>query len=226
MVQVADQGQDDTGRPGALAFRLLVLPRKLYADLEGDVFRIADAFAPPWQARGELPALIWSAGPSPRRTVAEIRRILDVAEERTALLLGGVQALVDHGKLVLRRPAPDPDLARHFWDLLPSATRLELWPASFAFGNKHGFDLAIVPDAATDNFSGYLTEETAGDYPRDTTNRRCTTRSRRATRTRSINCSRGPVTVNGSNWSCASGSVRPGTAHSQLTHWPERSGVR
>ncbi len=27
IVQVADQGQDDTGRPGALAFYLLILPR-------------------------------------------------------------------------------------------------------------------------------------------------------------------------------------------------------
>src|SRR6478752_152961 len=72
VVQVADQGQDDAGRPGALAFRLLVLPRKLYADLEGDVFRIADAFPAQWQERGELPSLIWSAGPPPRRTVADM----------------------------------------------------------------------------------------------------------------------------------------------------------
>src|SRR5579871_4508094 len=36
VVQVADAGSDDAGRPGALLFRLLVLPWTLYADLDGD----------------------------------------------------------------------------------------------------------------------------------------------------------------------------------------------
>src|SRR6266566_1442206 len=35
VVQVADQGRDDAGRPGALGFRLLILPRPLYEDLGG-----------------------------------------------------------------------------------------------------------------------------------------------------------------------------------------------
>ncbi len=53
VVQVADQGADDAGRPGALGFRLLVLPRALYGDLGGDPFRIAEEFPPSWEARGE-----------------------------------------------------------------------------------------------------------------------------------------------------------------------------
>src|SRR5262249_20676329 len=48
VVQVADQGADDTGRPGALGFRLLVISRADYARLEGDPFAIAERFAPPW----------------------------------------------------------------------------------------------------------------------------------------------------------------------------------
>src|SRR5436309_9770301 len=52
VVQVADQGRDDAGRPGALGFHLLVLPRALYADLGGDPFFVADHFPPPWAARG------------------------------------------------------------------------------------------------------------------------------------------------------------------------------
>ena len=185
VIQIADQGRDDAGRPGALAFRLLVLPRTLYADLEGDPFRIAEAFPPEWAARGEVPSLEWTAGPMPRRTVEDIRRILDVEAarmalsiagggpveysdlpaDRTALLLGAAQALVDGGRLVFRREAPDPILARQLWALLPTATRTEIWPTSFAFGNKHAFHLAIVPDAAADDFASYVKEAEAGDYP-------------------------------------------------------------
>src|SRR5262245_44846014 len=90
VVQVADQGSDDAGRPGALAFRLLVLPARLYGDLGGDPFWISDQFPPAWQARGELPALSWTAGPATRRLVSDLRKILDVPAERTQLLLGGV----------------------------------------------------------------------------------------------------------------------------------------
>src|SRR5262245_57409097 len=61
VVQVADQGKDDAGRPGALGFRLLILPRWEYANLIADPFAIAESFPPPWQARGELPTLNWSA---------------------------------------------------------------------------------------------------------------------------------------------------------------------
>jgi hypothetical protein len=185
VIQVADQGRDDANRPGAMAFRLLVVARTLYADLGGDPFRIAEAFPPAWAARGELPALEWMSGPMPRRTVEEVRRILDVEAarlalvvagagpvayadlpaDRTALLLGGAQALVDGGRLVFRRDAPDPALARQLWALLPTATRAELWPTTFAFGNKHAFHLAIVPDAAADDFKGYVKEAEAGDYP-------------------------------------------------------------
>src|SRR5689334_20198285 len=47
VVQVADQGVDDAGRPGALAFRLLLLPRRMYEHL-GDPFAIAERYPPPW----------------------------------------------------------------------------------------------------------------------------------------------------------------------------------
>ena len=165
VIQAADQGHDDAGRPGALAFRILVLPRTLYANLGGDPFYIAEAFPPAWEARGEVPTLTWTAGPPPRRSVEEIRRLLDVEADRTALLLGGAQVLVDGGRLLFRRNVPDPSLAQHLWALLPTATRSELWPASFAFGNKHAFHLVIVPYAAADEFSRYIKEKEAGDYP-------------------------------------------------------------
>src|SRR5262249_4736738 len=63
VAQVADQPDN----PTHLAFRLLVLPAKLYAELGGDPFRVSDQFPADWQARGELPRLQWTAGPAPRR---------------------------------------------------------------------------------------------------------------------------------------------------------------
>src|SRR5947209_20444722 len=87
VVQVADQGSDDAGRPGALAFHLLVLPRLAYAGFGGDPFALAERAAPPWQARGDLPALSWPAVAPPPRTVEEVRTVLKRPEGPE--LLGG-----------------------------------------------------------------------------------------------------------------------------------------
>ena len=165
VVQVADQGNDDAGRPGALAFRVLLLPQRLYGDLGADPFWIAEQLPPPWQARGELEALAWTAGPQPKRTIADLRRVLDVAPERTQVLLGGVQVLIDGGRLAFVRKQPDEELVRDLWALLPSSSRVATWPASFAFGNAHHFHVAVVPGADGVAFEGYTREENAGDYP-------------------------------------------------------------
>ena len=102
-MQAADRGADDAGRPGAMAFRLLVLPRSLYADLGGDPFLIADQFPPPWDADGELSAVQWTVGPPPARTVASLAEAADVPN-KAAVLLGGAQALLDGGRLVFEPP--------------------------------------------------------------------------------------------------------------------------
>src|SRR5262249_11220009 len=150
-------------RPGALGFRLLAVPRKLYAALGGDPFHVADQLPPPWQARGELPALEWTTGAPPRRTVEEIQKVLDVPHSPT--LLGGVQALLDGGRLVFERTEPDPKMVRSLWALLPTSTRAELWPATFAFSNAHRFHVVVVPRAAGPDFDYYVDEARAGDYP-------------------------------------------------------------
>jgi hypothetical protein len=165
VVQVADQGADDTGRPGALAFRLLVLPARLYADLAGDLFWISDQLPPPWQRRGELESLPWTAGPPPGRTVEQLQRVLDVEPDRTQTLLGGVQILVDGGRLVFVRHGPNDKIIRDLWALLPTSTRYTTWPATFAFGNAHGFHAVVVPGADGPAFEHYTREAEAGDYP-------------------------------------------------------------
>jgi hypothetical protein len=163
VVQAADQGQDDTGRPGALAFYLLFLPRQLYLDLGGDPFFIAEQLPPPWQARGELPPLNWTAETPPARTVEVLQKILNVPYSAT--LLGGVQILLDGGRVVFERSGPDAGILRSLWALLPTRDRGDLWPASFAFSNAHRFDVVVVPRAAGPDYDNYITEEKAGDYP-------------------------------------------------------------
>lgn len=163
VVQAADQGNDDAGRPGALAFYLLVFPRLAYEELVGDPFLIAEHFPASWQARGELPALSWPRESPPYRTVEQVRDV--IRSPNSAALLGGAQALVDGSRVVFQRPAPDNDLLRNLWFLLPASTRCRLWPASFAFDNSLGFDALVVPRAEGPAYAGYLTEQQAGDYP-------------------------------------------------------------
>jgi hypothetical protein len=163
VVQVADLGCDDAGRPGALGFRLLIVPRDVYRQvLHGDPFRLAEQFPPPWEARGELPALTLPPEPAPPRQVETLQRVLQHGDAPT--LLGGAQALVDGGRLVFQRSAPDLELVRSLWLLLPTANRCELWPASFAFGNALGFDVLVLP-RVNGELAGYLSEQHAGEYP-------------------------------------------------------------
>jgi hypothetical protein len=163
VVQAADRGADDAGRPGALAFRLLVLPRVLYADLGGDPFLIADHFPPTWDADSELPTLHWTVGPPPARTVASLRKVLDVPH--SAVLLGGVQTLLDGGRLVFERREPAGALVRSMWALLPTNSRFALWPATFVFARAERFHVAVVPRSDDPALAAYVDEERAGDYP-------------------------------------------------------------
>jgi hypothetical protein len=163
IVQVADQGIDDAGRPGALGFYLLVLPRSLYHECGGDPFFLAEQFPPPWPARGELASLAETVASPPPRTVALLQKTLNVPYSAT--LLGGAQILVDGGRLVFERSAPDAAILRSLWTLLPARERGELWPASFAFSNAHPFDVLVVPRANDAEYAHYITEEKAGDYP-------------------------------------------------------------
>lgn len=163
VVQVADRGTDDAGRPGALGFYLLVLPVAAYTNLGGDPFVVADRFPPPWDARGEVPVLLWPEEPLPPRTVEQVQQVLQRPDGPA--LLGAAQVLVDGGRVVFERPVPDTSLMRSLWALLPTTTRGRLWPAGFAFGNALGFDALVVPRAAGKEYDRYVTEEQAADYP-------------------------------------------------------------
>src|SRR5262245_21222804 len=162
VVQAADQGADDQGRPGALAFYLVVVPHQVYLWLGGDPFYLADRLPPPWTARGHLSPLTCPA-PTSRRLVAELQPVLIVPHSAT--LLGGVQALLDGGRLVIERPAPEETLVRGLWMLLPTSSRGDYWPASFAFSNALGFHVVVLPRIVPEQCVHYMREEQAGDYP-------------------------------------------------------------
>lgn len=161
VVQVADQGTDDAGRPGALGFRFLIFPRNAYHTLVADPFLVADSLPPTWQARDRLPTLPWPGEPAPARSVQQLDQVLKNGD--SVLLLGAVQGLVDGGRVFLERPAPDADVIRGIWMLLPGSTRAEIWPATFAFANTLHFDILAMPRKLDDE--SYLTEERARDYP-------------------------------------------------------------
>jgi hypothetical protein len=162
VVQAADQGADDAGRPGALGFYLLVVPRLTYSAWCGDPFSFAELYPPPWNARGELPALNNPTEPPPTRTVDQVQRILK--QDQGPDLLGATQALVDGGRVVFQRQQPDTPLLRDLWTLLPTSTREELWPASFAFGNELRFHVLATP-RVNEGFENYVVEEQTGEYP-------------------------------------------------------------
>jgi hypothetical protein len=187
VVQVADRRAGDDG-PERIGYRVLVIPRKKYLDFLGDPFTVADKLPPDWQAHGELPTLRCPEQMLPPPTVAQVREVLQRVKYAALLedvpgeeqieeepdpakhsegpaLLGGVQGLIDGGRLIFERPGPDPGLLKAFWTLLPQSNRAELWPATFAFNNHIPFDVLVVRHYTEESFPGYTTEEQAGDYP-------------------------------------------------------------
>jgi hypothetical protein len=184
IVQVAARGKPS--QTLTLDFHLLILPREAYVEFFGDPFEVARRLPPPWDAREPLPSRTLPAEPLPPRTVQEIQQILKrtkaaaLSEDRdppaedqdltidnakSPALLGGAQVLVDGGRVVFERPDPDPELMQGLWKLLPTSTRCQLWPASFALSNALNFDAVVTPRARAEEFSGYTGEEQAAHYP-------------------------------------------------------------
>lgn len=156
VVQVADRPDGSADPP--LAFRVLVLSRRLYAEL-GDPFAVADRYPANFDARGPLPSLAWPPEPLPRRQVGVLREMLKAGDSQW--LLGATQALLDGAHVAVERTAPDADRVRGLWQLLPDRIRCDLWPATFAFAGDLNFHAVVTPVAVP----GHLSEEQTKDYP-------------------------------------------------------------
>ena len=186
IVRVADRTED---AQRSLAFHFLVVERAAYERYAGDPFQLARQLPATWDAHGTMADLDWPAEPLPPRTVSDVQKVLQRVKasalrededpeartvERTVenaespALLGGVQVLVDGGKLVFARPHGDLELVEGLWTLLPVSTRCKLWPASFAFSTELDFDVLVLPRVHEEGIEGYTTEEQAASYPEGT----------------------------------------------------------
>ena len=156
VVQVADLPS------GALGFYFLILGHPLYEAL-GDPFAIAERFPADWSSRGELSALAWPAEPLPLRRVEDLDSLLKAGDG--PFLLGSTQALIDGGRICLKRSDTSDAAIRTIWQLLPTRSRSELWPATLTFSDELDFSIwaKVAPPAKLP--PGCLTEEQAKDYP-------------------------------------------------------------
>ena len=147
---------------GDLGFRFLILGKPLY-DLLGDPFAIDDHFPVDWGQRGEPQAFAWPPEPLPPRKVEAIRELLKSADG--PFLYGSTQALLDGGRIGLKHTDLTEATLRAIWQLLPTKSRSEIWPASLAFSDELGFHIWAMPDPPAKLPEGTLSEEQAKDYP-------------------------------------------------------------
>lgn len=147
---------------GVLGFHFLILGQPLYGAL-GDPFAIAERFPADWSSRGELPVLAWPAEPLPPRRVGDLDALLKAGDG--PFLLGSTQALIDGGRVCLRRSESSDVEIRTIWQMLPTRSRGELWPATLAFSDELGFSIWAMPVPPAKLPAGCLTEEQAKDYP-------------------------------------------------------------
>ena len=171
--------------PTGLRFHFLVVDKKTYEAWIRDPFMLASKVEPAWDAT-TLPVIFLPPDTFSPRTVAQVQGVLrrvkaaalkegedpeapdfqrTIENSESPALLGGAQILVDGGRLVFERPEGDLALVSGLWLLLPEATRMRLWPTSFAFSRDLEFDLLVHPHVDDAVVEGYTTEDQAADYP-------------------------------------------------------------
>jgi hypothetical protein len=171
--------------PTGLRFHFLVVDRKTYESWIRDPFVLAAKVDPDWEAT-ELPAIVIPGEIFVPRTITQVQGVLKrvkaaalkegedpespdfvrtIENSESPVLLGAAQVLVDGGRLVFERPEGDQALVAGLWLLLPEATRVRLWPTTFAFAPALEFDVLVVPHVNEEMLEGYTTEQQAGDYP-------------------------------------------------------------
>jgi hypothetical protein len=185
IVQVADLEPGSSGWP-AMAFRFFVVPRRVYESFLADPFVFADQhpFDRTLLTASSLPTIDMTVDRPEPRTILQVQSVLKrvkahalkegedpekvertIENSESPALLGGVQILVDSGKLHFERTAPDNGLVRALWTLLPDPLRSRIWPATFAYSNALGFDVIVGSGFSRDEIADYRTEDQAADYP-------------------------------------------------------------
>jgi hypothetical protein len=167
LVAVVQVAPTMNGHAGRLMFHVSVLKADEYAGLGGDPFSVAERCTPAWDNQGTVDPVTMPRVPFPRRTVQDVQSVLKRSDGPN--LLGGSQVLLDGGRITFERAVPDPKVLRDLWTLLPTRSRAEMWPATFAFSNVLRFHTVVIPpglrSSSPQEFPHYMTEEEAGDYP-------------------------------------------------------------
>jgi hypothetical protein len=154
IVGVGSTGNDDRGRPGALAFHALFVSPRDYRRAGCDPFTLAGALRRNWtgdDATQPLPAgTLTIAAPQcgDEPSDPEVVRI-------AAALIGG-------RRVAVASAAPIDALARQVWHALPGRVRRRASVATWAFGNGNRFDLVALPRTAS-------ADGTRGGSDRDST---------------------------------------------------------
>jgi hypothetical protein len=146
IVGVSPRGDDDAGRPGALAFHAVFVSPWTYARAGADPFHFAGILRRDWK-----PADIDATLPPGRAVIG--RAAYRVSSDRGPRVAGEwrgsiVDALCGGRRVAVQSAAPIDALARDVWQALPFRIRLRASVATWAFDNANRFDLVALPKLA------------------------------------------------------------------------------
>jgi hypothetical protein len=130
-------GCDDHGRPGALGFHALFVPRSEYFKAGATPFTLVGALRSDWTADTvTLPP--GSCRVAPEKSGGKATEL----DPRVARIAA---ALATGTRVVIESESPIHELACRVWTALPRRVRGRLSLATWAFGNGNRFDLLAVP---------------------------------------------------------------------------------
>ena len=154
VVGVSDQGADDRGRPGAMAFHALFLRPRDYRKAGCSPFPLAAALRSAWAAEVRtLPAGAIEVPPGePALSAVEGARPI-------------AQVIAAGRRVFLQADAPADALARAVWSALPLPARRRASVATWAFGNANRFDLVALPRLAGVEFDDSYRDARDLDIP-------------------------------------------------------------
>ncbi len=137
VVGVSPQGEDDRGRPGALAFHALIVTARDYLKAGSSPFNFAQSHRSDWSSAtpGMLEPVRCQVEPMPPPTgIAADPRMVRI-----------VAALRGKKRVALESSGPVADLARSTWCELAPRIRRRLSVATWAFSSENRFDLVAFP---------------------------------------------------------------------------------
>lgn len=138
IVQPSAQGNDDRGRPGALAFHAIFLSPREYRRADWSPFRFTDLLRSHWSADvRELPS-----------GVTKLQRAAEPGPDPDPRVAWIVAAISAGRRVALEAERPIDKLAHETWCRLPTRVRSRASLATWAFGNGNTFDLVAMPRLA------------------------------------------------------------------------------